>query len=55
MLKPAGITLTYLPETSTYTDGSSGTGPMVDEKKTVSGVVAGALQIFCQRASTRRG
>ncbi len=44
-LKPAGITLTYLPEQYTYTDGSTSTGPAVDSKKTVAGVVSGALQI----------
>jgi hypothetical protein len=44
-LKPAGITLTYLPEQYSYTDGSTSVGPTVKAKKTVAGVVSGALQI----------
>lgn len=52
-LKPAGVTLTYLPERYTYTDGSTSTGPTVDQKKTVSGVVSGALQFFISYTGDR--
>jgi hypothetical protein len=52
-LKPAGATLTYLPERYTYTDGSTSTGPTVDQKKTVAGVVSGALQFFISYTSDR--
>ncbi|WP_084670993.1 hypothetical protein [Sporichthya polymorpha] len=52
-LKPAGITLTYLPEIYAYTDGSTSTGPAVDAKKDVSGVMSGALQIFFSNTSER--
>jgi hypothetical protein len=45
-LKPAGVALTYLPEQYTYTDGSTSTGPKVEPRKTVAGVVSGALQVF---------
>jgi hypothetical protein len=52
-LKPAGITLTYLPEIYAYTDGSTSSGPMIKEKKDVSGVMSGALQIFFSNTSDR--
>lgn len=52
-LEPAGITLTYLPETYTYTDGSTSTGPVVDEGKVVAGLVSGALQIFMSHEADR--
>lgn len=52
-LKPAGISLTYLPETYAYTDGSASTGPQRDERKDVAGVVSGALQIRLTGTSER--
>ncbi|HEY1651502.1 MAG TPA: hypothetical protein VGG09_06430 [Acidimicrobiales bacterium] len=52
-LKPSGITLTYLPEIYSYTDGSTSTGPQVSEKKDVSGLISGALQIFVSNTSNR--
>lgn len=52
-LKPSGITLTYLPEQYLYTDGSTSTGPEVDEAKSVSGVVSGALQIIASSTDDR--
>jgi hypothetical protein len=52
-LKPSGITLTYLPEQYTYTDGTTSVGPKVNEKKTVAGVVSGALQIFATYTAER--
>lgn len=52
-LKPAGITLTYLPEIYAYTDGSTSSGPAVDAKKDVSGVMSGALQLFFSNTSER--
>jgi hypothetical protein len=45
LLKPAGVTLTYLPETFTYTDGSSNTGSSPDTSKTLESIDSGALQI----------
>lgn len=52
-LKPAGISLTYLPEIYAYTDGSTSSGPTVNEKKDVSGVMSGALQLFFSNTSDR--
>lgn len=52
-LQPAGVTLTYLPEIYAYTDGSTSTGPTVDAKKDVSGVMSGALQILFSNTSER--
>lgn len=52
-LEPAGVTLTYLPEIYTYTDGSTSTGPTVNAKKDVSGVISGALQILFSNTSER--
>ncbi len=52
-LKPAGITLTYLPEQYRYTDGTTSTGPKVNERKTVAGVTSGALRIAIVADSDR--
>jgi hypothetical protein len=52
-LMPAGITLTYLPEIYTYTDGTGSTGPTVNPNKTVSGLTSGAVQIFITNTSDR--
>ena len=52
-LKPSGISLTYLPEIYAYTDGSTSSGPTVNEKKDVSGVMSGALQLFFTNTSER--
>jgi hypothetical protein len=52
-LKPAGITLIYVPQLYTYTDGTNSTGPAVDAKKDVSRLVSGALQLFFTNTSDR--
>ncbi len=52
-LKPAGISVTYLPEIYAYTDGSTSTGPEVNAKKDVSGVMSGALRLFFSNTSER--
>lgn len=52
-LKPAGITLTYLPEQYRYSDGTTSTGPTVNERKTVAGVTSGALRISIIAESER--
>lgn len=52
-LKPAGITVTYLPEVYTYTDGKTSTGPKVNPKKEVARFVSGALEIFFANTSDR--
>ena len=45
LLGPAGITFTYLPETFTYTDGTSSTGSTPDGSKTLQAVDSAGLQI----------
>lgn len=52
-LAPAGITLTYLPEQYTYSDGSTSTGPTVTAKKRIAGLASGALRIFLTNTSDR--
>jgi hypothetical protein len=52
-LKPLGITLIYLPEIYAYTDGSTSTGPAVNAKKDVAGVMSGALEILITNTSDR--
>jgi hypothetical protein len=44
-LAGAGVKLTYLPETFTYTDGTSSTGTTPLDSKTLEGVDSGALQV----------
>jgi hypothetical protein len=44
-LGPAGITLTYLPETFTYTDGSNSTGTTPQSSKTLQSVDSAGLQV----------
>ena len=50
-LKPAGITLTYLPQEYRYTDGSTST--TLDDRKSVAGLTSGALRIFLTTGSDR--
>jgi hypothetical protein len=45
LLAPSGIVLTYLPETFTYTDGTSSTGSSPDTSKTLQSIDSGALGI----------
>jgi hypothetical protein len=45
LLAKAGIKLTYLPVTYTYTDGTSSTGSSPDATKTLESVDSGALQV----------
>ncbi len=53
VLKPAGITFSYLPAEYRYSDGSTSTGPTVDAKKRVAGLTSGALRIFFATTSDR--
>ena len=45
ILAPAGVKLTYLPETIRYSDGTTSTGSAVNASKTLESVDSGALQI----------
>ena len=45
VLSNEGVTLTYLPETFEYTDGTSSTGASPDTSKTLQGIDSGALEI----------
>jgi hypothetical protein len=45
LLAPSGISLTYLPETFVYTDGTSSTGSTPDSSKTLQSIDSGALKI----------
>ena len=45
LLSKAGLKLTYLPVTYTYTDGTSSTGSSPDTSKTLEAVDSGALQV----------
>jgi hypothetical protein len=52
-LEPSGISLTYLPTSFTYSDGSTTTGPTADPKKKVSGLTSGALRVVMSNTSDR--
>ncbi|HUC04432.1 MAG TPA: hypothetical protein VL961_03480 [Acidimicrobiales bacterium] len=45
ILSKVGIKLTYLPETFTYSDGTSSTGTSPDPSKTLQSVDSGALEV----------
>jgi hypothetical protein len=45
VLSKSGVQLTYLPETFTYTDGSSSTGTSPDSSKTLQAIDSGALKV----------
>jgi hypothetical protein len=45
LLSKAGVTFTYLPQTFTYTDGSSSTGTSPDPAKTLESIDSGALKV----------
>ncbi len=45
LLSGAGITFTYVPETFTYTDGSSSTGSSPETGKTLQSIDSGALRV----------
>jgi hypothetical protein len=45
LLSGAGITVTYLPETFTYNDGSKSTGAGPESGKTLQAIDSGALQV----------
>jgi hypothetical protein len=45
LLSAVGVTLSYLPETFLYTDGTSSTGATPDAKKALQGVDSGALKV----------
>jgi hypothetical protein len=45
VLSKAGVQLTYLPETFTYTDGTSSTGTSPESGKTLQAVDSGALRV----------
>jgi hypothetical protein len=45
VLAPGGVSLTYLPQTFTYTDGTQSTGARSDSSKMVQSVDSGALQV----------
>ena len=53
-LKPSGITLTYLPASYTYADGTTSTATP-DPKKQIIGLSSGALQIFITGSMGERG
>jgi hypothetical protein len=48
-LKPVGVSLAYIPQTFTYTDGRSSTGAAPDPAKTLQAVDSGALQVTVTR------
>ncbi len=52
-LEPAGISLSYLPTSYTYTDSSTSTGPTPDPKKEVAGLTSGALRVVLTNTSDR--
>jgi hypothetical protein len=45
LLSGAGITFTYVPETFTYTDGTTSTGSSPETGKTLQSIDSGALQV----------
>ena len=45
VLAQSGVQLTYLPETFTYTDGSTSTGARPDSSKTLQAIDSGALKV----------
>jgi hypothetical protein len=49
-LQPAGISLTYIPQSFKYTDGSSSTGGSPIPTKTLQSVDSGALQVAVTRS-----
>ncbi len=54
-LEPQGLTLTYLPRTFTYTDGTTSTGAQPDAKKTIRAVSSGALQVTAKHNVPTQG
>jgi hypothetical protein len=50
---PAGVQFTYLPETFTYTDGSSSTGSTPNASKTLESIDSAALQIAVMEKSAQ--
>jgi hypothetical protein len=48
-LEPTGVSLSYLPSSFIYTDGTFSTGEKPEPKKTVRGLTSGALQILYQK------
>jgi hypothetical protein len=55
LLSPNGVTLTYLPQTFEYTDGSSSTGATPTASKTVESVESGALEVSISKAVPSQG
>jgi hypothetical protein len=55
LLASSGIKLTYLPETITYTDGTTSTGSSVDTAKTLESIDSGALRITVIRSLASEG
>jgi hypothetical protein len=49
VLAPVGVSLTYLPESFVYSDGTWSTGPEPHASKILRGVTSGALQILYQK------
>ncbi|HEX3796873.1 MAG TPA: hypothetical protein VHV57_20430 [Acidimicrobiales bacterium] len=50
-----GVKFTYLPETFTYSDGTSSTGSKPDDSKTLQSIDSGALQIIESRNLPSQG
>jgi hypothetical protein len=55
LLVPSGIKLAYVPETVTYTDGTSSTGSTINPGKTMQSVDSGALRITASKSLGSQG